>query len=142
MTGVDDCRLLDLPKISAPEGSITPVEGGAGVAPFEIARVFYVYDVVGGAVRAGHAHKKLEEFIVAVMGSFTVVLADGERERRVELTRAYQGLYVPALIWTELVHFSSGAVAVVLCSDHYDEADYIRDRDEFVAYRRSHAAGA
>lgn len=140
MNGVDDCKLLELPKISAPEGSITPVEGGVGVPPFDVARVFYVYDVVGGAVRAGHAHKKLEEFIVAVMGSFTVVLADGERERHVELNRAYRGLHVPALVWTELVNFSSGAVAVVLCSDHYDEADYIRDKDEFVAYRRSRVA--
>jgi dTDP-4-dehydrorhamnose 3,5-epimerase-like enzyme len=133
---VGGCRLVDLRQLSAPEGSITPVESGTDPVPFEVARVFYVYDVVGGAVRAGHAHKVLEEFIVAVMGSFTVVMSDGEREQEVELTRAYQGLYVPPRVWRSLSNFSSGAVATVLCSHHYEEADYIRDRDEFVAYVR------
>jgi uncharacterized RmlC-like cupin family protein len=102
--------------------------------------VFYLYDVVGGAVRGGHAHKQLEQFIVAAMGGFTVVLWDGEREREVELNRAYAGLYVPPPIWTDLVNFSSGAVSVVLCSQHFDEADYIRDREQFATYRRSLAA--
>lgn len=136
MIGVDDCRLVELPKIFMPEGSITPLEGGGSEVPFEIERVYYVYDVVGGAVRGGHAHKELEQFIVSVMGGFTVVLWDGERERHIELNRAYQGLYVPPPIWTDLLNFSSGAVAVVLASHHYDAADYIRDRNEFVAYRR------
>lgn len=119
-----------------PEGSITPLEGGGDVVPFEIQRVFYMYDVVGGAVRGGHAHKGLEQFIVATMGGFTVVLWDGQHERHVELNRAYEGLYVPPPIWMDLVNFSSGAVAVVLASQHYEEADYIRNRDEFAAYRR------
>jgi dTDP-4-dehydrorhamnose 3,5-epimerase-like enzyme len=140
MTGVDDCLLLDLPKVFQPEGSITPVEGGSDLVPFAIERVFYLYDVVGGAVRGGHAHKQLEQFIVAAMGGFTVVLWDGEREREVELNRAYAGLYVPPPIWTDLVNFSSGAVSVVLCSQHFDEADYIRDREQFATYRRSLAA--
>jgi hypothetical protein len=136
MTSVDDCRLVDLPKHFMPEGSITPVEGGGEFVPFEIARVFYLYDVVGGAVRGGHAHKQLEQFIVAAMGGFTVSLWDGERRRDVELNRAYRALYVPPPIWTELVNFSSGAVSVVLASHDYEESDYIRDQDAFVEYRR------
>lgn len=139
MTSVDDCLLLDLPKIFMPEGSITPLEGARDIVPFEIVRVFYLYDVVGGAVRGGHAHKELEQFIVAVMGGFTVSLWDGRQRRDVDLTRAYRGLYVPPGIWMDLVNFSSGAVSVVLASHHYEEADYIRDRDEFAAYRRQPA---
>jgi hypothetical protein len=136
MTRLDDCRLIDLPKIFMPEGSITPLEGASDVVPFEIARVFYLYDVVGGAVRGGHAHRELEQLIVAVMGGLTVSLWDGEQRRDVELNRAYQGLYVPPPIWTDLVNFSSGAVSVVLASRHFEESDYIRDPDDFVAYRR------
>jgi dTDP-4-dehydrorhamnose 3,5-epimerase-like enzyme len=137
VTGVDDCILVDLPKVHLPAGNITAVEGAGDRVPFEIARVFYVYDVVGGAARGGHAHRELEQFIVAAMGGFTVVVWDGERTREIELNRAYRGLYVPPPIWTDLVNFSSGAVSVVLASRHYDEADYLRDRDEFAAYRRS-----
>jgi uncharacterized RmlC-like cupin family protein len=141
VNSVDDCRLVDLPKVSIAEGNITAVESAGREVPFEIERTFHVYDVVGGAARAGHAHKQLEEFIVAVMGSFTVVVWDGERQREVELNRAYQGLYVPPRLWRDLVNFSSGAVAVVLASQRYDEDDYIRDRDALVAYRDTPAAG-
>jgi hypothetical protein len=136
VTDVDDCRLVELPRIHIPEGNITIVESEGELVPFPVARVFYAYDVVGGAVRGGHAHKALEQFIVAPMGSFTVALWDGDRRRDVELNRAYWGLYVPALIWTDLVNFSSGAVSVVLASLPYDEGDYLRDPDGFVAYRR------
>jgi hypothetical protein len=136
MTTVDDCRLIELHTISIPEGSITPVEGAGDALPFEIERVFYLYDVVAGAVRGGHAHKELEQFLVAAMGGFTVSLWDGDRRREVELNRAYVGLYVPPPIWTDLLNFSSGAVSVVLASRHYEEADYIRDPDQFVTYRR------
>jgi hypothetical protein len=138
--GLDDCRLLELPKIFMPEGSITPLEGAGDVVPFEIARVFYLYDVVGGAVRGGHAHIELEQFVVAAMGGFTVSLWDGTERREVELNRAYCGLYVPPSVWMDLVNFSSGAVSVVLASHYYEEEDYIRDPDEFVAYRRKLAA--
>ena len=137
MTGLDDCRLVELPKIFMEEGSITPLEGAGEHVPFEIARVFYLYDVVGGAVRGGHAHKQLEQFIVAAMGGFTVSLWDGAERREMELNRAYQGLYVPPMIWTDLVNFSSGAVSVVLASLPFEEADYIRDADEFAARRRA-----
>jgi len=133
---VDDCTLVELPRISAPEGSITPVEGGSTI-PFEIARVYYLYDVVGGASRGGHAHRELEQLFVAAMGGFTVVLDDGHEHREVHLNRAYVGLYVPRMIWRELVDFSSGGVCVVLASLPYDEADYIRDHDEFLSVKGS-----
>ena len=135
MTTVDDCRLVELPKVFRPEGSLTAVEAEGDIVPFPIARVFYIYDVVGGAVRGGHAHRELEQFMVAAMGGFTVQLWDGERRRDVELNRAYWGLYIPRLIWADLVNFTSGAVSVVLTSLAFDEAEYIRDRDAFVAYR-------
>lgn len=130
MTSVDDCRLLELPRIPRPEGTITPVESSRDV-PFEIARVYYLYDVPAGATRAGHAHRELEQLFVAVMGAFTVVLSDGRSERRVELNRGHIGLYVPRLIWRELVNFSAGSICLVLTSRRYDERDYIRDHDEF-----------
>jgi hypothetical protein len=134
MNTVDDCRLVPLPRIDRPEGSITPVEGGTTI-PFEIARVYYIYDVVQGASRGGHAHRDLQQLVVAVMSRFVVTVDDGSRRRRIELDRADQGLYIPPMIWRELEHFSSGAVCVVLASLPYDEADYIRDRDEFVSLR-------
>lgn len=133
---VDDCRIVDLPMIHRQEGSITPVEGAKEI-PFEIARVYYLYDVPGGAERGGHAHKELQQLVVSIMGAFDVVLDDGVRRRTVRLNRAYQGLYVPRLMWRELVAFSSGGICLVLASLHFDEGDYIRDYDEFVAYKRS-----
>jgi hypothetical protein len=142
VTTVDDCRLLELPCIPRHEGNISVVEADTDIAPFPVARVFYVYDVVGGAVRGGHAHYELHQFIVAAMGGFTVSLWDGERRRDVDLNRAYWGLHVPPRIWTDLVDFTSGAVSVVLCSHEFDEPDYIRDRDAFAAYRRRLAADA
>ena len=141
MTTVDDCRLVELPRAVLPQGSITVAEAPGDHVPFAIERVFYVYDVVGGAVRGGHAHRQLEQFIVAVMGGFTVSLWDGERSRDVDLHRAYYGLYVPPTVWTDLVDFSSGAVSLVLASHRFEEEDYIRDRDAFAAYRRGLAAG-
>jgi hypothetical protein len=134
MNTVDDCRLVPLPRIDRPEGSITPVEGGTTI-PFEIARVYYIYDVVHGASRGGHAHRELQQLVVAVMSRFVVTVDDGSRRRSIELDRADQGLYIPPMIWRELEHFSSGAVCVVLASLPYDEADYIRARDEFVSLR-------
>ena len=130
MSTIDDCRLIQLPKIDRPQGSITPVEGGTTI-PFEIARVYYVYDIVLGASRGGHAHRRLQQLIVSVMGRFVVTIDDGQRGRSVELDRADRGLYIPTMIWRELVHFSSGAICVVLASLPYDEADYIRDVDEY-----------
>lgn len=138
---VDDCRLLELPRIVSPEGSITPIEGTLDV-PFEIRRVYYLYDVPGGAARGGHAHLALHQLIVAPMGAFDLVLDDGTRRRTVRLDRAYQGLYVPPMIWRELENFSSGAICMVLASETYDERDYVRDYETFQAARRAGAPPA
>ncbi len=135
MTTVDDCRLVSLRKITRAEGSITPIEGGVDV-PFAIARVYYIYDVPGGESRGGHAHLRLEQMIASVIGSFKVVLRDGARERVVELRNADEALYVPQLIWRELVDFSHGGICVVLASARYDEADYIRDYDEYLRVKQ------
>jgi hypothetical protein len=131
MTTVDDCRLMELPRIARSEGQITPIEGGRDV-PFDIARVYYLYDVPGGETRGGHAHRDLQQLIVSVMGSFDIALDDGRTTRTVRLDRAYLGLYVPRLIWRELVNFSSGGICVVLASLPYEEAEYVRDYEEFL----------
>ena len=124
-------RLLQLPRITSESGSLTPVEPGEGF-PFEIARVFYLYDIPAGAHRGGHAHCVLEEVIVAVMGSITVVLDDGRERQTVDLRQPDMGLYVPTMLWSELVDFASGSIAVVLASIHFDESEYVRDHDEFM----------
>ena len=129
---LSDCRVIELPKIHEPRGNLTFVEGGVHV-PFDIARVYYLYDVPGGAERGGHAHKALHQLIVAMSGSFDVVLDDGFDKRRVHLNRSYQGLYVCPMIWRELDNFSSGSVCMVLASNRYDESDYYRSHDDFVA---------
>lgn len=129
---LDLCRVVDLPKIQDARGNLTFIEGGRHV-PFEIQRVYYLYDVPGGAERGGHAHKALHQLIVAMSGSFDVVLGDGRRQRRVHLNRSYQGLYVCPMIWRELDNFSSGSVCMVLASNRYDEADYYRDQGEYRA---------
>ena len=140
MSELDECRLIDLPRIDRPEGALTPVEGGAAV-PFEIERVYYIYDIVNGASRGGHAHRALQQLIVCVMGRFEVVVDDGRQRRRIELSRADQGLYIPQMIWRELESFCSGAVCIVLASLPYDERDYIRDREEYLAEKGLTDAG-
>jgi dTDP-4-dehydrorhamnose 3,5-epimerase-like enzyme len=129
---LSDCRLIELPRITDPRGNLTFVEGGRH-APFDIRRVYYLYDVPGGATRGGHAHRELQQLIVATSGSLEVVIDDGSSRKGIKLNRSFVGLYMPAMIWRELVDFSSGSVCMVLASDHYDEADYIRDYDEFRA---------
>jgi hypothetical protein len=142
VTTIDDCRLVELPTIVADQGSITPVEGGTTI-PFEIERVYYVYDVIGGASRGAHAHRELQQLLVAAMGGFTVTLDDGVNRRDVHLNRAYQGLYIPRLIWRELVDFSSGGICVALASLPYDPDDYIRDYDEYLSVKQAvRSAGA
>ncbi|GAB2508988.1 sugar 3,4-ketoisomerase [Lysobacter humi (ex Lee et al. 2017)] len=125
-------RLVDLPKISDPRGNLTFVEGGRHV-PFDIQRVYYLYDVPGGAERGGHAHKQLRQLIIAMAGSFDVVLDDGRRKERVHLNRSYYGLLVDTMVWRELDNFSSGSVCMVLASTVYEESDYYRDYGEFIA---------
>lgn len=129
--GLSDCRMVELPKISDPRGSLTFVEGGKHV-PFEIKRVYYLYDVPGGSERGGHAHKALHQLVVAMSGSFDVVLDDGREKKRFHLARSYYGLYICPMIWRELVNFSSGSVCMVLASNLYDEKDYFRDYTTFL----------
>jgi len=128
------CKMIDLPKISDPRGNLTFVEGGSQI-PFDIQRVYYLYDVPGGAERGGHAHKDLHQLIIAMSGSFDVVLDDGKNKKRVHMNRSYNGLYVCPMIWRELDNFSSGAVLMVLASNKYDEADYYREYADFTRAR-------
>jgi hypothetical protein len=128
---LDSCKLIDLPKIADARGNLTFIEGGRHVS-FDIKRVYYLYDVPGGAERGGHAHKNLHQLIVAMSGSFDVVLDDGRRKKRMHLNRSYHGLYVCPMIWREMDNFSSGAVCLVLASNLYDESDYYRDYSDFI----------
>ena len=128
---IENCKIIDLPKIQDPRGNLTFVEGGSHV-PFEIQRVYYLYDVPGGSERGGHAHKALHQLIIAMSGSFDVVLDDGNDQKRIHLSRSYYGLYVCPMIWRELDNFSSGSVCMVLASNRYDESDYYRDYQEFL----------
>lgn len=129
---IEKCHTVDLPKITDARGNLTFIEGGNHV-PFDIRRVYYLYDVPGGAERGGHAHKELRQLIVAMSGSFDVVLDDGNNKKRVHLNRSYSGLFVCPMIWRELDNFSSGSVCMVLASNLYDEDDYYRDYDQFLA---------
>lgn len=129
-----ECKVLDLEKNHRIKGNITVIEN-RDIIPFDIERVYYLYDVPGGEERGGHAHKDLYQLIVAASGSFDVVLDDGKQKRTITLNRPYQGLYVIPGIWRELVNFSSGSSCLVLASNRYDEKDYIRDYSEFVNFK-------
>lgn len=129
---INDCKLIKLPKIADARGNLSFIEGGIHI-PFEIKRAYYLYDVPGGSDRGSHAHKNLHQFVVAMSGSFDVVLDDGKEKKRFHLNRSYYGLYVRPMMWRDLDNFSSGAVCMVLASEHYDATDYIRDYEEFIA---------
>jgi dTDP-4-dehydrorhamnose 3,5-epimerase-like enzyme len=130
--GIERCKLIELPVVQNPQGNLTFIEGDRHI-PFPIARVYYLYDVPGGATRGGHAHRALEQLIIAITGSFDVIVDDGSARRTVTLNRSRIGLHMPPMIWRELVNFSSGAVCIVLASAYYDESDYFRDYEEFRA---------
>jgi dTDP-4-dehydrorhamnose 3,5-epimerase-like enzyme len=133
---LEDCKIIELPKISDPRGNLTFIEGGEHI-PFDISRVYYLYDVPGGAERGGHAHKELSQLIIAMSGSFDVILDEGGEKKRFHLNRSYQGLYVCPMMWRELDNFSSGSVCMVLASNKYDEDDYYRNYDDYIAALRA-----
>lgn len=135
---IADCKLINLPKIADPRGNLTFIEGLSHI-PYDIKRVFYLYDVPGGADRGGHALKKCHQFLIAMSGSFDVLLDDGREKRRVHLSRSYYGLHIPPLIWREMDNFSSGSVCLVLASENYSESDYYRDYAGFEAALGSRA---
>lgn len=128
---IADCHLIDLPKVHDPRGNLTFVEGGRHI-PFEIKRVYYLYDVPGGATRAGHAHKALQQMLIAIAGSFDVLLDDGKEKKTYHLNRSYYGLYIFPLTWRVIDNFSSGAVCLSIVSDYYEESDYFRAYEEFL----------
>ena len=128
---LNDCRFIELPKITDPRGNLTFIEGGNHI-PFDIERVYYLYDVPGGSDRGAHAHKVLHQLIIAMSGSFDVVLDDGREKKRFHLNRSYYGLYVCPMMWRELDNFSSGSVCLVLASNKYDEDDYYRDYQTYL----------
>lgn len=128
---LETCRLIEFPIVTDPRGNLTFVEGQRHI-PFDIRRVYYLYDVPGGASRAGHAHKELQQVLIAMSGSFDVELDDGREKRKFHLNRSYYGLYISPMVWREIDNFSSGSVCMALASLPYDEADYYRDYEDFL----------
>ena len=126
-----EIKIVNIPKIEDPRGNLSVIE--KEVVPFEIKRVYYLYDVPAGAERGGHSHKEQQEFLIALSGSFDVILNDGKVEKSVTLNKPFEGLLITNGIWRELKNFSSGAVCLVVASDVFEEADYIREFNEFLA---------
>lgn len=128
---IEDCKIIDLPRINDPRGNLTFVESDRHI-PFPIRRVYYLYDVPGGAERGAHGHRALQQFIIAMSGSFDIHLDDGFGKKTIHMNRSYYGVYVSPMMWREIDNFSSGAVCMVLASEYYDEKDYYRDYDQFI----------
>ena len=133
-SSVYECSIVHLPKIHNEAGNITALENNKNI-PFDVKRVYYLYDVPGGAERGGHGHKNLQQFIMALSGSFDVVIDDGINKKVVHLDRPYIGLHIVAGIWRELINFSSGAICLVLASEKYTEEDYLRDFEAFKIFK-------
>lgn len=131
MMSVNDCKIIDLPKFLDPRGNLSFAEQNNHI-PFEIKRTYWIYDVPGGERRGGHAFKETEEFIIALSGSFDVVVDDGKERKTFNLNRSYYGLYIPKGIWREMVNFSTNSLALEFASTKYDEDDYVRDYDEYL----------
>jgi WxcM-like, C-terminal len=129
--GIEPCRLISLPRVEDGRGNLTFIESGSHI-DFEIERVYYLYDVPGGADRGGHAHRTLKQLLVAVSGSFDVIIDQAGERERFHLNRAYTGLYIPPMTWREIDNFSGGSVCLALASAHFDEDDYIREYDEYL----------
>jgi hypothetical protein len=134
---VNECQIIELPKISDPRGNLTFIENSNHI-PFDIRRVYYLYDVPGGSERGSHAHKNLHQFIISMSGSFDVELDDGRNKKRYHLNRSHYGLYVCPMMWRLIDNFSSGAVCMVLASDVYIEEEYIRDYNNFLLEAGDH----
>jgi len=130
----EECRIIELPKIADPRGNLTFIEGERHM-PFSIRRAYWIYDVPGGEIRGGHSYRTLHELIIAVSGSFDVVVDDGREKKVFSLNRSYYGLYVPNLYWRELENFSTNSLCLILASAVYSEADYVRDYAEFLAMK-------
>ncbi|MBY0346136.1 MAG: FdtA/QdtA family cupin domain-containing protein [Neisseriaceae bacterium] len=129
---LDKCKIIDLPKVSDPRGNLSIIEGGIHI-PFDIKRVYYLYDVLTGADRGAHAHKKLHQFLICLSGSFDVTLDDGSVQKTLHLNRPWQGLHVPPMVWAAEVNFDPGSLCLVMASEYYDELDYYRDYEAFIA---------
>lgn len=125
-----NCKIIDLPKIEDPRGNLTFIESHQHI-PFDIKRVYYLYDVPGGSQRGGHAHKELHQLLIAMSGSFDITLDDGRTTFKYHLNRSYYGLYIPPMTWREIDNFSSGSVCLVLASDYFSESDYYREYTSF-----------
>ena len=134
---VNECQIIELPKISDPRGNLTFIENSNHI-PFDIRRVYYLYDVPGGSERGSHAHKNLHQFIISMSGSFDVELDDGRNKKRYHLNRSHYGLYVCPMMWRLIDNFSSGAVCMVLASDFYIKEEYIRDYNNFLLEAADH----
>ena len=130
MSSIENVKILNFPIIKDHRGNLSFIEGCNHI-PFEIKRVYYLFDVPGGAERGGHAHKNLEQVIIAMSGSFDVIIDDGRIKMRYHLNRSYYGLYFPSMLWRELDNFSSGSVCLVLASEVFEEDDYIREYKKF-----------
>ncbi len=132
---VFDCNIIHLPKIYNRAGSITPVQNNIEI-PFAIKRLFYLYDIPGGESRGAHAHRTLNQFLIAASGSLDVTIDDGHSKKTIQLNRPYMGLHIKPMIWDYMSNFSSGSIVLVLASDVYNPFDYIREYDEFKALRK------
>ena len=132
MHTVSDCRLIDLPKIQNRTGNITPIHNEKEI-PFAIKRIFYLYDIPGGESRGAHAHHSCHQLLIAASGSFEVLVDDGKKNKTFFLNRPYTGLHIPPMIWAHELNFSSGAICLVLTSHTFDESDYIRDYNQYLA---------
>ena len=128
---VFDCSLVELPKFKNRSGNITAIENNIHI-PFDINRIFYLYDIPGGENRGAHAHKECHQFLIAASGSFEVLLDDGNVKKTVMLNQPFKGLHIPPGIWASEINFSSGAICLVLASHKYDEKDYVRDYNQFI----------
>ena len=132
---IADCSLITLPRISERSGSLTPIENSKEI-PFDVERIFYLYDIPGGEMRGGHAHKECHQMLVAASGAFDVRVSDGKDEKIYRLDRPYFGLHIPPGVWAEELGFSSGSICLVLTSHAFDESDYWRDYDEFLKFKQ------